>query len=189
MSSLMASIEEHQAVIESLRDKLQPIILDCALRLRTILGSGGKVLICGNGGSAADSQHFAAELVGRFEAERGGLPAIALTTDTSILTAVGNDYDFSRVFARQVEALAAPGDALIGISTSGNSENVLAAVHAAAKIGCTTFGLTGRDGGSIAEAVNLAITVPVARTARIQEAHLLIVHLLCEQIDQGVIKE
>jgi len=182
LSLVTLSLEEHLATINLVLE-IKPTIAEMAGKLIGTLSRGGKILICGNGGSAADSQHFAAELVGRFEKERRGLPAIALTTDTSILTAIGNDYGFDRVFSRQVEALATPTDLLIGISTSGNSENVLQAIAAAKEIGCVTCGLTGRDGGKIAGAVDLNINIPVQRTARAQEAHLTILHILCELIE------
>lgn len=148
-----------------------------------VLGAGGKVLVCGNGGSAADAQHFAAELVGRFENERKGLPSIALTTDTSALTAITNDYSFERVFARQVEALGREGDALVAISTSGNSPNILAAVMAARASRMSTVGLTGAKGKKLASLCDHAVLVPSERTARIQEAHLTVIHLWCGLID------
>ena len=184
MDSLVdKSFAEHIALSESVRVELAGQISACASKLNACLKAGGKILICGNGGSAADAQHFAAELVGRFEVERQGLPAIALTTDSSCLTAIGNDYGFERLFSRQVEALAGEKDLLIGISTSGNSENVYAALQAAKSRGCTTVGLTGRDGGKIATLVDCSLVVPSQRTARVQEMHLLIIHLLCELID------
>ena len=148
------------------------------------LRSGGRVLACGNGGSAADAQHFAAELVGRFERERAALAAIALTTDTSIVTAVANDYDFSRVFARQVEALGRAGDVLLGISTSGGSANVLAAFAAAKAAGLTTVALTGRDGGEVGAAADIHINVPAASTARVQEVHRTLLHAVCALIER-----
>lgn len=150
------------------------------------LANGNKVLACGNGGSAADCQHFAAELIGRFERERPGLPAIALTTDSSILTAVGNDYDFDSIFAKQVRALGQPGDVLLAISTSGNSANVLAAVDAAHEREMTVVALTGRNGGKMNDRLaelDVHICVPHERTARIQEVHLLTIHCLCDGID------
>jgi D-sedoheptulose 7-phosphate isomerase len=140
----------------------------------------------GNGGSAADAQHFAAEMVGRFLMERKALPAIALTTDTSILTAVGNDYGFDEIFTRQVEALANPGDILIGISTSGNSLNVKRALEAGKHIGVKTIGLLGRNGGEIGPIVDSNLTVPSFETPRIQEAHLIIIHILCDLIEKGL---
>ncbi len=179
------TITEHIATIETLRD-MAPMIEDAVTALIETLQKGGKILVCGNGGSAADAQHFAAELVGRFEAERKGLPAIALTTDTSILTAIGNDYGFERVFSRQVSALGATGDILIGISTSGNSRNVLEAVGSAKRIGMKTIGLLGGNGGKLAEAVDTAIVVRNPRTARIQEAHILLLHYWAGRIEQAV---
>ncbi len=148
--------------------------------------SGGKVLACGNGGSAADAQHFAAEFVGRFERERPELGAIALTTDSSILTAVANDYDFNQIFAKQVRALGQPGDVLLAITTSGNSANVLAAVEAAHAREMTVIALTGRGGGKMNQALHetdVHICVPHERTARIQEVHLLSIHCLCDGVD------
>lgn len=156
--------------------------------LDTALGKGGKILSCGNGGSAADAQHFSSELLGRFEAERPSLPAIALTTDTSTLTAVANDYGFDNIFARQVTGLGCDGDVLLAISTSGNSANVLAAIKAAHASGMRVLALTGRDGGSMARALgpdDIELRVPSDRTARIQEVHLLIIHCLCLLIDQA----
>ena len=151
--------------------------------IKKALANGNKVLFCGNGGSAADSQHLAADFVGRFQKERGGLPAIALTVDTSILTAVGNDYGFDRVFSRQVEALGKSGDVLIGISTSGNSANVLAAVELAKKMGIYCVGMTAYGGGKMAAVCDECIAVPAKVTARAQEMHILIGHILCELVD------
>ena len=148
--------------------------------------AGGKILACGNGGSAGDSQHFAAELVGRFEAERQELAAIALTTDTSILTAVGNDYSFAQIFSRQVRALGHAGDVLLAISTSGNSANVIEAIKAAHDHDMRIVALTGRGGGQIGTLLNdedIHLCVPAERTARIQETHLLVIHCLCDGID------
>lgn len=152
--------------------------------LADALESGRKILIMGNGGSAADAQHFAAEIVGRFSLERRALPALALTTDSSILTAVGNDYGFDQVFRRQVEAFGQEGDVVIGISTSGSSANVQEALLLAAKMGCRTVGLLGRDGGTIAGIVETALTVPVRETPRIQEAHVTIIHIICELVEK-----
>ncbi|XRO75820.1 D-sedoheptulose 7-phosphate isomerase [Methanocaldococcus sp. 28A] len=148
------------------------------------LKNGNKILICGNGGSAADAQHFAAEIVGRFKLERKGLPAIALTTDTSILTAIGNDYGFKKIFERQVEALGKKGDVLIGISTSGNSENVIRAVNKAKEMKIYTIGLLGKGGGNLKDIVDLALIVPSNDTARIQECHLTIYHVICEEVEK-----
>ena len=150
------------------------------------MAAGGKVLACGNGGSAADSQHFAAELVGRFTRERRALPALALTTDTSILTAVGNDYGYERVFARQVEAFGRPGDILMGISTSGRSKNVLAAFAAARDRQMTTVALTGSDGGPIGAAADLHLNVPSSSSARVQEVHRTVLHVICELVEAGI---
>jgi D-sedoheptulose 7-phosphate isomerase len=153
---------------------------------------GGKVLACGNGGSASDAQHFAAEFIGRFERERPGLAAIALTTDTSILTAIGNDYDFEAIFAKQVQALGAPGDVLLAISTSGNSANVLAAVAAAHAKDITVIALTGRNGGKmrgVLTETDVHICVPHERTARIQEVHILALHCLCDAVDLQLLGE
>lgn len=150
------------------------------------LRSGGKVMACGNGGSAADAQHFAAELIGRFERERQELAAIALTTDTSILTAVGNDYSYDEIFSKQVRGLGKKGDILIGISTSGNSKNVVKAVEAAKKMGIKIIALTGNGGGKIASLLDkddIHLCAPSTRTARIQEAHLVLLHALCDGVD------
>lgn len=148
--------------------------------------SGGKVLACGNGGSAADAQHFAAEFVGRYERERPELGAIALTTDSSILTAIANDYDFSVIFSKQVRALGSAGDVLLALSTSGNSANVLAAIEAAHERDMTVVALTGRSGGKVTQALretDVHICVPHERTARIQEVHLLVLHCICDGVD------
>jgi D-sedoheptulose 7-phosphate isomerase len=165
----------------------QAAILAAADALRAALRAGRKVLVCGNGGSAADAQHFAAELVGRFTRERRAWPALALTTDTSALTAIGNDYGFDRVFARQVEAHGRPGDVLVGISTSGGSPNVLAAVETARARGLVTIGLTGRDGGALGRAVNVHLNVPSQSTARIQEVHITLLHVLCDLVEQELV--
>ncbi len=147
----------------------------------------GKVLAFGNGGSAADAQHFAAELVGRYLRERRALPAIALTVDTSILTAVANDYGFDRVFARQIEALGAPGDVAFGISTSGGSPNVVAALKAARAHGLTTIALTGGDGGPVGRAADIHINVPDRATPRVQEVHRTLLHVICELVENGFV--
>jgi D-sedoheptulose 7-phosphate isomerase len=161
-------------------------IADAVGTLMGCITAGGKVLVCGNGGSAGDAQHFAAEFVGRFERERPGLAAIALTTDSSILTAVGNDYDFNAIFSKQVQAIGSPGDVLLAITTSGNSANVLAAVDAAHAKEMSVIALTGRDGGKMRKLLletDVHICVPHERTARIQEVHLLVVHCLCDAVD------
>lgn len=177
------SIKVRQEVMETLA---APISVAIETLARVLIGEG-RILVCGNGGSAADAQHFAAELVGRFERERQGLAAIALTTDTSILTAIGNDYGFDQVFARQVRTLGRAGDALLAISTSGRSGNIVKAVRAAHENDMTVIALTGRDGGLIAPLLtgdDLHLNVPIERTAHIQEIHLLTIHCLCEGIDR-----
>lgn len=158
-------------------------ILQAAQRITECLRTEGKLLFFGNGGSAADAQHLAAEFVGRFVKERRALPAIALTTDSSILTAIGNDYTYERVFARQIEALGRRGDVAIGISTSGNSPNVIEAFRVAATQGLKTIGLAGKNGGRLATVSDMAIVVPSASTARIQECHITVGHLLCELVE------
>ena len=171
-------------------EALAPAVARAAEILTESLLADGKVLACGNGGSASDAQHFAAEMVGRFERERPELPAISLATDTSILTAVGNDYSFEQVFAKQVRALGAKGDVLLAISTSGNSGNVIAAIAAAHEREMRVVALTGKNGGRIGEllaAGDVNICVPHARTARIQEVHLLTIHCLCDAIDNTLL--
>jgi len=177
------SLKEHLETVTKLRDLLNEIET-LGKKLRDTLKKGNKVLLMGNGGSAADCQHIAAELVGRFKKERKGIPAIALTTDTSILTAVGNDYSFYEIFARQIEALANKGDLVIGISTSGNSENVVRGILKAKEIGCYTVGLLGKNGGKLKDLVDLAIVVPSNNTPRVQECHILIGHIVCEIVDR-----
>lgn len=184
--TIQTYLENHQKALASVRDHLSGAIAGCAGVLSEALAAGNKILIMGNGGSAADAQHFAAELVGRFLKNRKALPAIALTTDSSILTAVGNDFGYDEVFKRQVEALARPGDVVIGISTSGHSNNVFHALTAANTIGCKTVGLLGRDGGNIRGIVDIDLTVPVQETPHIQEAHITIIHLLCQIIEDRV---
>ena len=160
--------------------KVTNIIIEC-------IENGGKILICGNGGSAADAQHFAAELVGRFKLERKGLPAIALTTDTSVLTCMGNDYGYDSIFSRQVEALGNKGDVLIGISTSGNSKNVILAVEEAKKQGLISIGLLGKNGGKLKDMVDEDITFNYSETARIQEHHLMTYHLISEFVEKEMV--
>jgi D-sedoheptulose 7-phosphate isomerase len=167
-------------------------IADAVHALVGCVTAGGKVLVCGNGGSAADAQHFAAEFVGRFERERPPLAAVALTTDSSILTAVGNDYDFNSIFSKQVQALGSPGDVLLAISTSGNSANIVAAVQAAKAKEMTVIALTGRGGGKLRELLgetDVHVCVPHERTARIQEVHLLTIHCLCDAVDLQLLGE
>jgi len=173
----------HRQALESVEQHCVPLLPQTGEMIRDCLQQNGKLLIMGNGGSAADAQHFAAELVGRYRAERRGLPAIALTTDSSILTAVGNDYGFEQIFSRQVEALARPEDLVVAISTSGNSGNVVAAMRAAKEIGCRSIGLLGRDGGDLRALVDLPLIIAVESTAVVQEMHILLIHLLCEVVD------
>jgi D-sedoheptulose 7-phosphate isomerase len=187
---LEARIEQHFIDSADLKYQAAPIlskpIAEAITAIVASLTSGGKVLACGNGGSAADAQHFSAEFVGRFERERPELAAIALTTDTSILTAVANDYAFDAVFSRQVRALGQAGDVLIAISTSGNSSNILTAVEAAHARDMVVVALTGRDGGKIGKMLretDVHICVPHPRTARIQEVHLLALHCICDGVD------
>jgi D-sedoheptulose 7-phosphate isomerase len=187
---LVARVNRHFA--DSAQTKLaavdvlaQPIAQAAELMARSLLANG-KILACGNGGSAADSQHFAAELLNRFERERPGLAAVALTTDSSTLTSIANDYDYSQVFSKQVLALGQSNDCLLAISTSGNSANVVAAVRAAHERGMKVVALTGRDGGTLGNSLGAAdihICVPHPSTARIQEVHLLVLHCLCDGID------
>ena len=176
--------EEHLAVANAvMQSDILAQVERVATAIKTSLANGKKILFCGNGGSAADSQHLAAEFVGRFQKERQGLPAIALTVDTSILTAVGNDYGFDKVFVRQVEALGNEGDVLVGISTSGTSPNVLAAVELAKAKGMYCVGMTAANGAKLAELCDECIAVPAKVTARAQEMHILIGHILCELVD------
>lgn len=167
-------------------DILPATVAAAAERMVACFMNEGKVLACGNGGSAADAQHFAAEMVGRFEKERPGLAAISMAADSSALTAIGNDYDFDMVFSKQVRALGHPNDLLLAISTSGNSANVIEAIYAAHERGMGVIALTGKDGGKIAELLapeDILLNVPVQRTARIQEVHILLIHALCDAID------
>ncbi|RKZ33988.1 D-sedoheptulose 7-phosphate isomerase [bacterium] len=162
-------------------------VQEAADEISSAFERGNKLLICGNGGSAADSQHFAAELVGRFEKEKQPLPAISLTTDTSILTAVANDYGYDDVFAKQVKAIGEKGDILFAISTSGNSPNVLKAVEFAKEIGMKSVSLTGKDGGKIARISDIDINIPVFSTARVQEAHITVIHIICKIVEDKML--
>lgn len=178
------AVFEHQDVFSRLRD-LGPTLTLAALACVTSIKSGGKIMFCGNGGSAADAQHLAAELIGRLVDDRPSIAGLALTTDSSALTCISNDYSFKDVFARQVEGLGRSGDVLVGISTSGNSENVLNAVCAAKKMNIKTVGLLGRDGGRIASEVDFALVVNSLNTARIQEVHIFLGHVLCAMIESS----
>lgn len=182
---IAACFDESAAVKRAFVAEALPRVVEAAGMAVETLRRGGRLLFFGNGGSAADAQHLAAELVGRFRLERAPLPALALTTDTSALTAIANDWDFGEIFARQVEALGKPGDLAIALSTSGTSRNVLRGVEAARARGLKTIGLTGGDGGRLAALVDLALVVPSRSTARIQEVHIIIGHALCEVVDRA----
>lgn len=184
MTNLIKSeLYSHKETVEKVIDQLQPDIEKACRVCLEILKNGKKILFFGNGGSAADAQHLAAELSGRYKKERRGLPGIALTTDTSAITAIGNDYDYNYIFARQVEAVANEGDLLFGISSTGNSQNVIRAFSAGKLIGCGSLGLSGNGGGKMNECCDLNIVVPSELTARIQEMHILIGHIICQSID------
>lgn len=185
------SIEQSIATKQKLMESCIPDIEACGNKLAESVRNGGKILFCGNGGSAADSQHLAAELVIRYRSSvnRASIPAIALTVDPSIMTAGGNDIGFENIFAREVEAYGKKGDVLVGISTSGNSENVFRAIQQAKKRGLITIGLLGSDGGKIAKECDLTVIVPSDITARIQESHILIGHIWCEMIEETLFPE
>lgn len=185
IESLQRSLEEHIQTLQSLlKDKVNEIEQTGRVICQT-LAAGNKILLCGNGGSAADAQHIAAELVGRYEDDRKAFPAIALTTDTSALTALSNDFGYDEVFARQVLGLAQPGDLLIAISTSGKSTNIVKAVETAKRLDCQTLALTGCEGAPLAPLCDFALVVPSNRTSRVQEAHITIGHLWCEMVDRA----
>ena len=184
ITEITSQLAAHREVISRIEQELSPLIAEMVTLLADTFTHGGKLLVMGNGGSAADAQHFVAEIVGRFKMERKALPAIALSTDTSILTAIGNDYGFDRVFRRQVEALAVPGDLVVGISTSGNSLYVLRALELACEMGCRTVGLLGNDGGTIKDACDLALVVPTGDTPRVQEGHITIIHIVCDLLEK-----
>ena len=181
-SELQAHKETIERVIAELED---PIEQACNMAVETI-NANHKILFFGNGGSAADAQHLAAELSGRYLKERRGLPGLALTTDTSVITAVGNDYEYDYIFERQVEALAQPGDLLIGISSTGNSNNVVRAFNKGKEIGCKSLGFSGKGGGKMNGNCDLNVVVPSNVTARVQEMHILIGHIICQAIDNAV---
>lgn len=184
MEFLVNSLQEHLAAIQKLLDSKISDIEQSGQLICEALTSGRKVLLCGNGGSAADAQHIAAELVGCYEKQRRSWPAIALTTDTSALTAVSNDLGYEQVFARQVLGLAQPGDVLVAISTSGKSKNVLRAAEQAREVGCKTIALTGANAEPLASLSDLVVAVPSSRTSRIQEVHITVGHLWCEMVDR-----
>lgn len=179
---LRAELEDHQAVVAAAA-ALLPAVEDLAHRITHALERGGRLITFGNGGSAADAQHFAAELVGRYGATRRPLPALALSSDPSMLTGIANDFGFEELFERQVEAHVRPGDVVVGITTSGRSVNVVRGLRAARRRGATTVALTGAHGGPAAAAAGLAISIPSTRSPRVQEVHALFIHLVCEQID------
>ncbi len=183
-TSIIRHIQDSIVVKEQLLKNDVPLIEKMALKISDCLRQGSKLLFMGNGGSASDSQHLAAEFVGRYEKERQPLAAMALTTDTSILTAVGNDYGFEKIFERQIEALGKKGDVLFAISTSGNSKNILRGVEKAKQLGIYTIGLTGGTGGELKTAADLVLVVPSQKTSRIQETHILVGHILCECADE-----
>lgn len=185
LESINLVLEENRKIIQDLIRKNE-LIEKAGEIIINSLQTNGKLLIAGNGGSASDAQHFASELVGKFKKERKALPAIALTADTSTLTAIANDYSFERVFSRQIEALAKRGDVFFGISTSGNSRNVIEALKTAKKADCQIIGLTGRTGGEIKNYCDVLINVDSENTARIQEAHILVIHILCKLIEESL---
>ncbi len=180
-----ATLEEHLQVVRRLASEL-PLLERVADQMYAALRDGGKVLWFGNGGSAADSQHLAAELVGRYRRERRGMASIALTTDSSALTSIGNDYGFECIFARQIEALCAPGDVAVGISTSGNSPNVCAGLLKARELGAYTFAMTGASGGKVIHLADACLCVDSSDAARVQEAHILAGHMLCDAIEDSL---
>ena len=182
------SLSAHLELFSTMQT-LRPAVEAAAERMKSALAAGGKVLVAGNGGSAADAQHFAAELVGRFQRNRAALGCIALTTDTSSLTAISNDCGFEMVFSRQIEALARPGDVFVGISTSGNSANIIAAVNEARAQGIATIALLGRDGGKLEALADMAVVVPHQVTARIQEAHIFILHHWADVLERALAQE
>jgi len=183
---VQAIFDETIAVHRRTRDGLLPRVIEAASAIREALGAGGKLLVFGNGGSAADAQHMATELVGRFMRERAALAAVALTADTSVLTSIGNDYGYERVFVRQIEALGRPEDVALGISTSGGSANVLRALETANRLGLRTIALTGKDGGAIGKAASIHINVADMSTPRVQEVHRTVIHAMCELIERNV---
>ncbi len=184
-NTIISEFNSHLETIKNTIDSI-PADLEIASKLAVdTLKAGNKILIFGNGGSAADAQHIAAELTGRYKTERRGLPGIALTTDTSALTAIGNDYGYDRVFDRQVESLANKGDLLLGISTSGNSKNVINALKLGQEMGCKTIGFSGRDGGGMNDVCDINLVVPSDNTPRIQEMHILFGHTICQIIDDN----
>ena len=182
------ALRESIRVKEAVLAQQVSLIEEMAGMIITAYKNGGKVIVFGNGGSAADAQHLAAELVGRFKLERKGLPALALSVNTSILTSIGNDYGFEYTFSRQVEALAKKGDVCIGISTSGKARNVIEAIKRAREIGAKTIAFTGGDGGELARLAELSLVVPSSDTPRIQDVHVTVIHLICEQVEKEIFR-
>ncbi len=183
MNMIENELNSHKKTIQKVMDELQNYIYTACVIVSEAIVDGKKLIIFGNGGSAADAQHIAAELTGRYKSKRRGLPAIALTTDTSALTAIANDFGYENVFSRQVEAIAKKGDIVLGISTSGNSINVIGALKKAKQLGCKTIGLSGKDGGRMSDVCDINIVVPSNDTPRIQETHILIGHIICQSVD------
>ncbi len=186
MEEIKKFLNESASLKKIVADTLSEEIQKAIEIIKSSLNNGGKLLLMGNGGSAGDAQHIAAELIGRYKKERKSVSAIALTVDTSILTAIGNDYGYDHVFSRQVEGLAQKEDVVLGISTSGNSKNVIRAIQTAKNIGTKTIGLLGNQGGEVKDIVDLAIVVPSTDTARIQEVHITIGHIICEILEQNL---
>lgn len=179
-------LQLHLEIIKKTIETMIPSIEEASKLMVKTIQNGNKVILCGNGGSASDAQHISAELVGRYKSTRRGLPAIAITTDTSALTAIGNDFGYDRIFDRQVEALANKGDLIIGISTSGNSKNVISALKLAKELECNTLGLSGNSGGEMNKVCDINLIVPSNNTPRIQEMHILIGHILCQAVDNSI---
>lgn len=184
-NTILNELNEHLLVLNDSKDELAEKIKEISIIVIEKLKKGNKLIFCGNGGSAADSQHVAAEIVGRFKKERKSLPAIAITTDTSIITAIGNDYGYENIFKRQIQAIANEGDIFFPISTSGNSLNIINAIDAAKKNGCLVIGFSGLSGGKMNNICDLMVNVKSNNTARIQEMHILIFHVICQLIDNS----
>jgi len=184
--TVISEFQSHLNTINNVINNMEEELVKASELAVNTLKNGNKILLCGNGGSAADAQHIAAELTGRYKTERRGLPGIALTTDTSALTAIGNDYGYNRVFDRQVESLANKGDLIIGISTSGNSSNVISALKLGMELGCKTIGFTGKNGGEMNDICDVNLVVPSDDTPRIQEMHILFGHTICQIIDNEI---
>lgn len=190
MEWMLAEIQEKEEVLQKIRTTgYLDLVNEAGMRLAQIIKQGNKVLLAGNGGSAADAQHFAGEIVGRFLMERNAIPALSLCVDPSVMTCIGNDYGYEEVFARQVQGLGKEGDAFIGISTSGNSENIIRAITEARKKNMFVVGFLGKDGGKIKDLCDVALVVPSNSTPRIQEVHTFTVHLLCEMIEKEAFKK